>query len=503
MLIAAVAAWPAALAAQQSAQRQCVIAIDSVRSQGRFLPEEQQYFAGGGVFGHCLNDTTTIFRMDSIAWYHARGYAWFIGNVHFEDSTAALDADHVTYWIRQERLEARGNVYTRNRRTRSELRGPYLDYYRAVPGVRDTIEMFGNQRPRILVYGRRDSAAAVDTAGEPFVVIADRVRMRHTDRMWGAGRLTIDRSDLSARADSAFLNLADSVAFLLGSPEVTGRDTTAPADSNTYRLTGHRMRFDLDGRQEIRRIVSTGRARATGPEWLLRGDTLDIALDSGKVQRAQAWGLMDDEQPFAHSGLSTVHGDSLDIHMPGQVMRLVRAYGDTRARSRPDSTVLEEDWLTGDTLNATFAEVDSAGRRRSEIERVVAMGRARAYYHVENERDSLGPRGISYSRGDRIRIALRERRVRTVDVAGNADGVYLEPLRRTADTTGTDSARADTLRADTVRADSARADSAARVPRPGATPSRPDTTAPATPRPARPVSPRPRPATPPRPRGTR
>jgi hypothetical protein len=63
---------------------------------------------------------------------------------------------------------------------------------------------------------------------------------------------------------------------------------------------------------------------------------------------------------------------------------------------------------------------------------------------VDNERDRDGPRGISYSRGQRIQIAMRERKVRTVDIVGQVDGVYLEPLPPGADSAAADSVPTDT-----------------------------------------------------------
>jgi lipopolysaccharide export system protein LptA len=434
-------------AQQQQQRRPCQMFVDSVGGTANFQTLRdgtQQIFAGGGITAHCMNDATTRMRSDSLAYYEARSEVHLIGNVHFEDSTAVLDADRVNYWTRQERLWAEGNVYTRNLRTGSEMRGPNLDYYRAVPPVRDTVLFHATGRPTMHFRPQGDS---ITSRREPFVVVADRVRMVHTDRMWGSGRVTIDRSDLNARADSAMLNLGDSVGYLIGAPEVVGRDTTVPGDSGTYRLTGQRIRFDLTADQEIRRAVSTGRARATGPDWVLRGDTLDISLDSGRVNRARAWGLMDDDQPTAHSGLSVVFGDSLDIQMPGQVMRLVLSFGRARAQSRPDSATVDVDWLSGDTLRAAFEVTDSAGTRRTEIDRVDARGTARAYYHVDNERDPGGQRGITYSRGDRIRIALHARKVRTVDVVGQVDGIYLEPRpRAAADTTSSDTTRSRAAR---------------------------------------------------------
>ena len=193
-----------------------------------------------------------------------------------------------------------------------------------------------------------------------------------------------------------------------------------------------------------------------------RSDTIDLALDSNRIQRSQAWGRL--TRSRAVSDLSTITADSLDIRMPNQVMQLVWAFGRARATSKPDSSAREDDWLSGDSLRAAFADrTDSLGRRRSEIDRVNAFGTARAYYHVENERDRNGPPGVNYSRGQRIAIAMRERKVNTVDIVGQVDGVYLEPAPP-------DSLTRDSLRADSLARDSLRADSLRAPPRRGATP---------------------------------
>ena len=446
LLVAAPLPAPAQQPAQRSS-RTCVIHVDSAPGGTQIvkLPDgTQNVFSGGGVWARCLNQPTTI-TADSMAYTEVNGLLRFIGHVHFRDSTAILDADQTTYWIRQERLFAEGNVYTRNLATGSEMRGPNLDYYRAVPSIRDTLEIYATGRPLIHLYEEQDSLRA-DTA-EPFVVRTDRARMRGQRALWGSGNVTIDRSDLAARGDSAFINLADSFALLIGAPVVTAKDATPGHDSVSYRLTGQRIRFELSSGRQVRRVLSMGDADATGPDWRLLADTLDLALDSSRIQRAQAWGR--NERPRAHSDLSTIVADSLDIHMPGQVMEQVLAYGRARATSRPDSAQTEYDWLDGDSLRARFAAADSAGRRRSEIRQVIAFGGggvpARAYYHVENDRDPAGQRGINYSRGRRINIAMRERKVRTVDIVGLVDGVYLEPLPPGWDTIAVDTAAAGTV----------------------------------------------------------
>jgi hypothetical protein len=475
------------LAAQQPAPAPapapsaCVVQIDS-SERSRFVQVPQgayQTYAGGGIRAHCANQPSTTMYSDSLAYYPDRDLLYLIGRVHFRDSVSMLDADRVTYRLREERLIAQGHVYTKNLRTGSDLRGPNLDYLRAAPPIRDTLDTFANGRPTIDFYPASRGATA-DT-GEPFVVVADRARMRGNDRMWGGGHVTVDRSDVAARGDSAQLDLGRNRGALIGDPRVDGKGADA------YHLSGRFISFGLDSAHEIRRVVSSGDALARGPDWTLRADTLDLALDSGKVQRAQAWG--DSVRPEAVSGGHTIDADSLDIHMPQQIVRLVWAYGSAKALSR-DSGATEDDWLAGDSLRADFAVVDSGRTRRSQLEHLSSYGSARALYHVENSDRPQGPEGVNYSRGDRIDITMQARKVSTVDVVGQVDGIYLEPLPPGADTaSAADSGRAsasDTTGgagqrpgpagADTVRRSPARPDTARTVP--------PDTARAPRPRPA-------------------
>ena len=285
--------------------------------------------------------------------------------------------------------------------------------------------------------------------------------------------MTVDRSDVAARGDSAKLDLARNLGALVGgTPVVDGKGKDA------YHLTGKNIRFALTDSHEIRQVVSRGDALAHGPDWRLTADTLDMAIDSGKVQRAQAWGKT--KRPHALSGVNTIVADSLDIHMPAQIVRLVWAYGDARTTSRDttvrdstardptarDTTVrnttvrnttvhdtiaklppplfrADEDWLTGDTLRADFAVVTNrAGAKKSQLDHLTSFSSARALYHVANDQHPECPKGINYARGRRIDIALKEAKVSTVDIVGKTDGVYLEPLCPTKPY----SAAADSLR---------------------------------------------------------
>jgi lipopolysaccharide export system protein LptA len=468
-----------ALAQQAPATSTCNVQIDSSRhSNFRLVGAVYETFANGGVWAHCREQPTTMYS-DSVAWYPERDLLYLVGHVRFQDSVSVLNADRVTYYLQQERLFAEGSVYTKNFRTRSDLRGPNLDYYRVAPAIRDTLEIFARARPTIHFFSaprgdRSDSA-------EPFVVVADRTHMRGNDRMWAGGTVTIDRSDLAASGDSGQLDLGRNVGALLGHPQVNGKGADA------YHLRGDRITFTLTTTHEIRRVLSAGQAAARGSDWHLDADTLDMTLDSGKVQLAEAWGRH--QRPDAVSGTQTIIADSLDIHMPAQLVRLVWAYGHARTVTR-DTTVRDttagrdsglvranEDWITGDTLRADFAvKPDSAGRKpKSELEHMTSFGSARALYHVEAADTALrGRKGVNYSRGRRIDIATADSKVRTVDVVGQVQGIYLEPLPPGADTLGRDSALI--LPADSTHApafDSTRARAADTTGHPSPAPARP------------------------------
>jgi hypothetical protein len=442
-----------ALAQQGPAGSTCNVQIDSSRRSRYVQAPGGGYdtYAGGGIWAHCQDQPTTMYS-DSVAWYPERSLLYLLGRVRFQDSVSLLNADRVTYYLQQERLYAEGNVYTKNLNTGSDLRGPNLDYYRAAPKLRDTLEILARQRPTIHFYSAPRAGETADSS-EPFVVVADRVHMRGNDQMWGGGSLTIDRSDLAASGDSGQLDLGRNVGALLGTPRVngTGRDA--------YHLSGDRISFTLTPAHDIRRVLSSGTATAQGSDWHLNADTLDLTLDSGKVQLAEAWGK--NRRPDAVSGTQTITADSLDIHMPAQLVRLVWAYGhartvtrDTTARdsaaphptagdttARRDSVLVraDEDWITGDTLRADFAIVHdtTAAKPKSELEHLTSFGSARALYHVAAA-DTVaahGRKGVNYSRGRRIDIATVSSKVRTVDVVGLVDGVYLEPLPPARDTT--------------------------------------------------------------------
>src|SRR5829696_199461 len=216
----------------------CVFQITNVDRQGAVVetPRGTNYFAGGNVQLSCKGSQVTM-QSDSVAAYGGN-VVHFIGNVKYRDSTLTMDADRGTYYKSGERWEARGRVSTNNLRTGSKLTGPALDYYRVVRGVRDTLEMYSSGRPRI-EYATAEVGA---NPGEPYIIVADRVRLKGSDRLWAGGKVTIDRSDFSARGDSLRLDTGKGSDGTLigGNPLIRG------LGRDSFNLSGKRLDLKLD-----------------------------------------------------------------------------------------------------------------------------------------------------------------------------------------------------------------------------------------------------------------
>jgi hypothetical protein len=421
--------------ADTTAGRPCEVAIDTLP---RYYQRGADYFGGGGVRAHCKGTATTI-ASDSMAYLRSAGRLDLIGQVHIRDTTIALDANLASYFTAAERLEAHNHVVAVNRDNHSTLRGPNLTYWRVVKGIRDTVEMFASGRPTIEYHGSADST-------EPYLIVADRVRFKGNDRMWGGGKVTIDRSDLASRADSMNLDQTKGLGVLVGHPSMAGKDS---AGTTAYTLVGTRIELGLAGR-EIDLVKALGAGRASGSDWTLTADTIHLRVARRKLQQAFAWGRT--QRPHAVSTRQTFDADSLALDAPDQVLTELRGFGRSVSTTQRDSTARRRrrdwtgrdsslarlvegpDYITGDTLLAHWFQASEGGRRVSQLRNILARGSAHALTHVE-PKDTATEASLDYSRGASIAIALKAGRVDRVVVGGRADGLHLEPRPPVADTT--------------------------------------------------------------------
>lgn len=409
--------------------RPCRVAVDSMGHYAESTDPSGQKVTngGGGVLAHCVETGTTI-SADSFAHYSTLARLDLVGHVQIRDIGLALDANFASYFLKDERLEAHNNVVAVNRRTGSVLRGPNLRYWRAVKGIRDTVEMYATQRPTVEY---RQTQVGDSVATEPYIIIADRMRFKGDDRMWGGGKVTIDRSDFASRSDSMMLDQTQGFGVLVGKPSVEGRGRAATGEAGkNYTLVGTRIELALEQR-DVRGVKALGQGKATGSDWVLTADTIDLRIADKQLQQTFAWG--DTARPHAISALYTIQSDSLAIDSPGEVLTESRAFGNAFSTAKRDSTLpaSETDWIMGDSLTIRFAqEQDSlTNRPRSRLRELVSRGSARALtHHPPDKADTTVTRSsINYSRGNRITVAMLRDRIDRVVVAGKADGVHLEP----------------------------------------------------------------------------
>ncbi len=376
-------------------------------------------FASGGAWFSCVgqpgseNAGVIVWQTysDSVAWRSHLGRADFVGNVAFSDSISELTSDRASYYQSDDRLEAFEGVRLVNRENGSVLTGPHLVYTRSSSPDSDHAELFADRRPRVEYRSESDSSA-------PTVIVGDRVRLLGSSNAWAGGNVEIEQEGFAASGDSATLNLDSEDGVLIGHAEAIGQDSVG------YTLRGSSIAYRMVD-SELNWVQAQDRAEGLSEEWRIVGDTIEFAIAEDKIQAGMVWG--DSISPRAMSESYTLSGDSLAVDLPDQVLTEMRGFGNARATARTDSTSTEVDWIAGDSVVARFDSTSTGARTLTELR---ANGNARAFYAIFDEEDPDSPPGFNYSRGLRIIALFEEETLQRVDVIGQADGIYLEPIRR-------------------------------------------------------------------------
>jgi hypothetical protein len=286
-----------------------------------------------------------------------------------------------------------------------------------VKGVRDTLQMYSTGRPRI-EYSTADPGAK---PGEPYIIVADRVRMKGNDRLWAGGKVTIDRSDFAARGDSLRLDTGKGSDGTL----VGGNPVMRGLGRDSFSLTGKRLDLKLSGR-ELTYVIAKGNGHAVSKEWDLVADTIGLDIKNRRLERTLAWG--DSTRPYATSPAYAMRADSLALDTPGQQLKEVRGFGTAWLGGSIDQRTKQRDWMKGDTVVAQFVQRDSAGTQHAALSRIVARKGAQSFHLDPSPRYPDRP-SINYARGDVIVMTMKQgarTEVERVDVQGLQDGVQLE-----------------------------------------------------------------------------
>jgi hypothetical protein len=401
-------------------------------------------YARRGVIVLCRTEGIRLVA-DSAEYYQASEIVYLFGNVRYTEKGTAVDANRITYWKKDERILAEGNVVARlSNGTR--MTGPRADYYRAAPGLRPRAQLRATDRPHITLV-RADTAGAQTQPAQPSrtrppapspvapiaatgapaadttVVDANTVFMDGDSLVYASGKVIVTRPDVVATSDSLFLDRATERARFLRDPIITG------SGERPFTLTG--TVIDLFSRERrLERVLSRVTAKVVSEDIQLAADTIDLRLMENRLQRAYAWGT---SRARAISAVQDVTADSIEILMPAQRIRQVRAVGKALAESEPDSTKItstERDWLRGDTITAAFdsiAPTDTTSKPR--IRELRAQVRASSFYQIPPDDTTSRCPKINYARGREIRVAFDSQTVRRVTVSDTvdvADGLYLE-----------------------------------------------------------------------------
>src|SRR5690606_13920312 len=99
-----------------------------------------------------------------------------------------------------EQLQLRGNAVVTNRINGSTLAGPWIDYLRAVRGIRDSAETIALQRPTVTYRVARAEGDTLEPA--PYVITGDGMKTRGSSWMVAWGQVLVDRDSLHGRGDS-------------------------------------------------------------------------------------------------------------------------------------------------------------------------------------------------------------------------------------------------------------------------------------------------------------
>lgn len=434
-------------AAQQPTRRapapnRCILELERAvgREAAQIVPFEgnENYYFGGDVRFRCQGQNVRI-GADSVESING-DVVRFITRAYYRDADVALRADTLTYYKQGERLEARGSVHVITSSDSSTLDGPYLDYLRAVKGIRDSAESVAMQRPTLKVKPKR---AATDTTADkgPYTIVADLLRGFGSSRLSGRGNVTVDRSDLSGKGDSLLYTTGTAGQTILTGAPASWQRTGA----DSFKVTGKDIRLGLTNEVlEDLRAYGDGDVRQDSTH--VAGDSVALRFKDGKLEQTDAWGRT--TQARATRAGYDITGDSVVVKTPGEVLQsiFVRGRGSiqnpidtTIVLPQPDSTAdstattappkRERDTLWGNRIEAQFAQADSSGTVLTRLLRVEAIGTARSLMTQQVEKNGKSTPTINYSRADTIVVTMKPfpgSGFDEVRMNGHVDGLQLE-----------------------------------------------------------------------------
>jgi hypothetical protein len=355
---------------------------------------------------------------DSAERYPDRDFV--IGHVTYDEPRIHITSDFLNHFPNEERVVAIGNVNARLP-SGSTLVGPIAELKRASPKLRPHNQVIAKSRPTITII-EKDSAGK---PREPTVVVGENVFMDGDSLIYASGVVTITRPEITASADSMFMDQTKETMQLMRHPQLQGKK------EKPYTLTGELI--DLYSKdKKLQRIIARANAKAVSDSMTLTADTIDLRVRNDLLDHAYAWGKT--QRAHVVSATQDMLADSLDVSMPSQKIRLVRALRKAYAEGVPDTNRFklekptDRDWLRGDTITAHFdSTVTDTSKKNPDVKRLLASGHASSYYHLAPSDSTERRPAINYVSARVINIEFEKSKVATVTTVDSVAGVYIEP----------------------------------------------------------------------------
>lgn len=419
---------------KRTATRECVLDFAESPPETRLLYSRisdsvSNTFIGGGFVGRCQGEQNRL-RADSAEQFQQAGVVNLYGNVVYEEiGKMQLTAARATYFTREGRLYADGNVVVTQLATGSTFSGPAIEYYRANE-ERPFARMIAPQRSTARMI-EKDSTGRLQP---PVVISANRFEDAGDSLLMAWGDVTIERERIDGRSDSASFDKISQMARLIRGARITNTDT-----AQRFVLTGDTINLYSTDRQ-LDRVFALHKATATNEQLVLNAERIDMRLKNQELDEAFAFG---EGRARATTPQQDVEADSLRIKLADRQVQEVRAIGRAVAIGTPDTLRMKttgKDVLRGDSVLAFFdtttAPADTARPRaggptkagtRTRLREIRALGNASSLFHMANSKGPAAPPGINYVRGVRIYVNFDTGAVRDVRVDSAASGLYLEP----------------------------------------------------------------------------
>jgi hypothetical protein len=420
------------------ASKRCLLELErAVGREAAQLPQgigNENYYFGGDVRFRCQGQNVRI-GADSVESLNG-DVVRFITRAYYRDADVSLRADTLTYYKQGERLEARGAVHVITASDSTTLDGPYLDYLRAVKGVRDSAESVAMQRPTLKVKPKR---AATDTTADkgPYTIVADLLRGFGSSKLSGRGNVTIDRSDLAGRGDSLLYTTGAAGRTILTGTPASWRRTGV----DSFTVTGKDIRLGLTN-EVLEDLRAYGDGDVHQDSTRVSGDSVALRFKDGKLEQTDAWGRV--TPAHATRAGYDIRGDSIVVKTPGEQLQSIFVRGRGSIENPVDTTIVlptdstadstatpkrERDTLWGSRIDAQFGQVDSSGTILTRLLHVEARGTARSLMTQQVQKNGKTTPTINYSRADTIRVTMKpfpESGFDEVRMNGHVDGIQLE-----------------------------------------------------------------------------